>query len=303
MGVVSASGYAPAAGLDGSLGTHGKGGGGGGGGGGGTAECDSYGSSGGGGGGGGSAGGGGGKGTGGGGSFGILLWNCNGMIVRNSTIATGIGGAGGNGGPGGIGGTGGPGGPGGPYGGPSSQDDGSNGAPGGNGGAGGNGGSGGGGGGGPTFGIYHAGPGSLNVGSNTFMVGTPGPGGFSPLGIAGMPGITAQIQGAFGTVGVDDGAVAIGTLRLSSAPNPFERATRIDYELATAGRVSLSVHDLRGAHVATLRNQAMSAGRYSADWDGTTLSGARVPAGVYFVRLDVRGERSESRTLKIVMTR
>ena len=93
-------------------------------------------------------------------------------------------------------------------------------------------------------------------------------------------------------------------LRLASAPNPFERGTRVDYELASPGRVSLTVHDLHGALVATLADGAMAPGRYSAAWNGETSGGGRAAAGVYFVRLALSGaERNESRTLKLVMTR
>lgn len=190
FGNLTASGYVPANGLEGTPGPHGNGGGGGGGGGGGDDICDSYGSSGGGGGGGGCGGTKGSGGNGGGGSFAIWLYDCSNVKVENCIIQSGIGGNGGAGGIGGSGGAGGNGGDGGAYGGAGEQGDGGMGAAGGNGGSGGNGGHGGGGGGGPSIGIVSFNT-TLNPDfhtQNVFVASTGGVGG-SSLDIPGAGGI------------------------------------------------------------------------------------------------------------------
>jgi len=304
VGVMTALGYPPSGGTAGTAGTNGAGGGGGGGGGGGEVACDSYGSSGGGGGGGGQAGTGGGGGAGGGGSFAIVTHSCNQITVHHCAITTGNGGRGGFGGAGAAGGNGGPGGPGGPYGGSGEQDDGSNGAAGGDGGKGGSGGPGGGGGGGPTIGIFNAGLNPVNVEGNTFVLGTPGNGGTGAPGGTGQTGLSMEIYGPSLVVGVEETLPPTSTLELAGTPNPFQQSIRIHYASPRGGRVSLTVHDLRGAHVATLAQGELSPGRYSADWDGRAQGGEQAPAGVYFVRLAMSGASgNETKLRKIVLTR
>jgi hypothetical protein len=184
IGTVSAAGYVPADGTDGTNGTPGSGGGGGGGGSGTAAGA-------GGGGGGGGASGGGGNlgqgGKGGPGSFAIFVRSSTGIVIDRNTIITGRGGVGGSGG---VGGNGGPGGLG-AFGG-SGCGGGGMGGRGGNGGTGGAGGHGGGGGGGPSIGIIHDAASTVTIGpNNTFQIGTPGAGGFSP-GNPGASGIVGH---------------------------------------------------------------------------------------------------------------
>jgi len=95
----------------------------------------------------------------------------------------------------------------------------------------------------------------------------------------------------------DAPAVAIGT-GLMSRPNPFNPATTVSFELTEPSRVSLRVYDTRGALVRTLRDEALSAGKYDTRWNGRDDSGRAVATGIYFVRL-VAGHRSE--TMKLVL--
>lgn len=68
-------------------------------------------------------------------------------------------------------------------------------------------------------------------------------------------------------------------------PNPTRAGTTIDLSLATGSEVTLSVHDVAGRLIRTLRTGTLTAGAYTADWDGRDASGLRVPAGVYTIRL------------------
>jgi hypothetical protein len=76
-------------------------------------------------------------------------------------------------------------------------------------------------------------------------------------------------------------------------PNPFNPATVINYQLASAGKVSLKVYDLLGREVATLVNGMKAAGNYSA-----TLNAGNLPSGVYFYRLQTGSFNS---TKKLVL--
>jgi len=81
-------------------------------------------------------------------------------------------------------------------------------------------------------------------------------------------------------------------------PNPFNPSTTIRFEIASRGRAILRVYDVRGALVRTLFDETREAGPGSMMWDGHDDRGVVVTSGVYFYRLDARGD---SRTRKMVL--
>ncbi len=48
---------------------------------------------------------------------------------------------------------------------------------------------------------------------------------------------------------------------------------------------NLSVYDVSGRLVRTLRNEVLPAAAYEVRWDGTNDRGARVASGTYYLRL------------------
>lgn len=70
-----------------------------------------------------------------------------------------------------------------------------------------------------------------------------------------------------------------------ATPNPFVRATDIGYSLAGRCRVEMTIHDAAGREVARLVDGVQEAGHQSV----TFRADARLPAGVYVVRLAVSG--------------
>ena len=68
-------------------------------------------------------------------------------------------------------------------------------------------------------------------------------------------------------------------------PNPVRSDASVVFSLAREGAVDLSVYDVRGARVRTLRSGVFGAGRYTVRWDGRDDSGRRIGGGMYFVRL------------------
>jgi len=104
-------------------------------------------------------------------------------------------------------------------------------------------------------------------------------------------------------VGVDDdgpdpGVPAVFALA-QNHPNPFNPRTSIGFDLPSAMRVRLRVHDLRGALVATLVDAQMPAGRHSVPWLGLDRRGRTVASGVYIYRIEAGDQRSE-RTMMLV---
>ena len=80
-----------------------------------------------------------------------------------------------------------------------------------------------------------------------------------------------------------------------NVPNPFNPATQITFNMASAGDISLKVYNLAGQVVATLLNGPMSAGDHAVTFNGSQLS-----SGVYFYTLEAGG-RSETR--KMLLTK
>ncbi|MFN8176898.1 MAG: T9SS type A sorting domain-containing protein [bacterium] len=86
---------------------------------------------------------------------------------------------------------------------------------------------------------------------------------------------------------------------LATYPNPFTSGLRTDFRLSARGAVRIDVRDVLGRQVVTLLDQALEGGDHSAEWDGRDERGARVAAGVYFVRLDVDGRVESRRVVRL----
>jgi hypothetical protein len=81
-----------------------------------------------------------------------------------------------------------------------------------------------------------------------------------------------------------------------TVPNPASGSVRISFRLARAGPAGLDIYGLRGERVRTLVHDIRAAGPHMVTWDGRDDEGRRVPAGVYFYRLESDG-RSARRHL------
>ena len=74
-------------------------------------------------------------------------------------------------------------------------------------------------------------------------------------------------------------------------PNPFNPTTSIRYALPAPGAVTLTVYNILGQKVHTLvDHQRQDAGFYVVDWNGRNAAGGQAGSGVYFYRLEVRGD-------------
>ena len=85
----------------------------------------------------------------------------------------------------------------------------------------------------------------------------------------------------------------------NGAPNPFSETTALSFEIPVAGRVSVSIYDVRGALVTTIADGSYPAGSSVAAWNGRFAGGAPAPSGVYFARMEY-GNRSIDRKLLLL---
>ncbi len=108
-----------------------------------------------------------------------------------------------------------------------------------------------------------------------------------------------------GTTGVESrmSSVPAAFVLHPNYPNPFNPSTRLSYDLAAAGFVTLTVYDLLGREVRRLVDGQQSAGRHTVEWDGSGVA-AKTSSGVYIARLRVTGETGAtvySASLKLLM--
>ena len=99
-----------------------------------------------------------------------------------------------------------------------------------------------------------------------------------------------------GADGVADKAPAVVTnFDLSqNYPNPFNPTTSINYSVAKAGQVELTVYDMLGKEVATLVNEVKPAGQYTVTFDGSDLT-----SGIYFYTLTSGEQRSTNKMMLV----
>ena len=85
---------------------------------------------------------------------------------------------------------------------------------------------------------------------------------------------------------------------LQNYPNPFNPSTMIPFELATPSTVRVEVYNALGALVDVLiDNRKLDAGRHEVRFNGTTVSGASLSAGVYYYRLVASGSTVQTRKM------
>jgi hypothetical protein len=118
------------------------------------------------------------------------------------------------------------------------------------------------------------------------------------LHLAGNAPGEADVRTAGGGSDIADLVVETGTRLLACSPNPCVQGTQVRYALGTEGPVRITMHDVQGRQVALLVDEARHApGTYSVDWNGRGASKRRVPAGIYFCRLESGGSTATTRVL------
>ena len=89
-----------------------------------------------------------------------------------------------------------------------------------------------------------------------------------------------------GTSGLIPNSYALG----QNYPNPFNPVTRINYQIPYSSDVRISIFNILGQEVATLINSHQEFGYYKVRWNGKNSKGKQVSSGVYFYRLQAKGD-------------
>jgi len=125
-----------------------------------------------------------------------------------------------------------------------------------------------------------------------------------PESILLLPGGDTERTASFyytgGLVAVGDRITPAETRLLPPSPNPLSRSSALRFDLARGGRVRLEVFDINGRRVALVADRAFDPGRYRLDWNGRDDGGARLGAGLYFVRMSGPGLAPRSVRLAVV---
>lgn len=91
---------------------------------------------------------------------------------------------------------------------------------------------------------------------------------------------------------IEINGVTVTTIELEqNYPNPFNPSTKIKYQIANAGFVSLKIYDVLGNEVATLVNKEMQPGSYGIEFNASDL-----PSGIYIYTLKV-GEFTQTKKM------
>lgn len=89
-------------------------------------------------------------------------------------------------------------------------------------------------------------------------------------------------------VGIQEANGSVSTI--TASPNPFGASTTFNVSLAKNADVEISVYDVTGQKVATVKDEVMSAGNHAIVWTPATLAN-----GVYFVQMVIDGQTTTKR--------
>lgn len=101
-------------------------------------------------------------------------------------------------------------------------------------------------------------------------------------------------------IGLPNGAPPLAFQVHRASPNPVDERMALAFDLPEAAPVHAALYDAAGRLVRVLAEGMFNAGHHESTWDRRDQLGARVPSGIYFVRLNAGTNRDRQ---KIVVLR
>jgi hypothetical protein len=91
----------------------------------------------------------------------------------------------------------------------------------------------------------------------------------------------------------------------SNYPNPFNPETEIKFDLPEPARVKIVIYDLLGREIVNLFDGMKEAGYHSVRWNSGNQRGNKLSSGIYFCRINLRGESGQqyNKVLKMLLTK
>ena len=107
-----------------------------------------------------------------------------------------------------------------------------------------------------------------------------------------LPTVQTDVSTLITTTSASIDALPLSAQLDQNYPNPFNPSTSVSFALPRRSAVRLTVVDMLGRTVETLKEAVLDAGVHRATWTATTQAG-----GVYILRLDAEGQRLARRML------
>ena len=97
---------------------------------------------------------------------------------------------------------------------------------------------------------------------------------------------TVNFQMVAGSENGEDVIPITATELLGNYPNPFNPETTLSFALKTAGRVKLTVYNLKGQVVKDILNSDLPTGYHKYIWNGRDQHGKACASGIYYYRME-----------------
>lgn len=90
----------------------------------------------------------------------------------------------------------------------------------------------------------------------------------------------------------EDNYIPVTTSKITNYPNPFNPNTNIHFSVPKDSRVNVQIYNIKGQNIKNLLNNTLKAGNHSLTWDGTDNNGNHVTSGIYLIKMQGDGFKS-----------
>ncbi len=113
-------------------------------------------------------------------------------------------------------------------------------------------------------------------------------------GFVRINGITATNSTIVAGVEDDESTIPDNYILGQNYPNPFNPSTKISFSLPVSAKVTMTIYNVIGEEVLTILDNDLSAGNHVIDFNTTT--DYKLSSGIYFYKLEARGDDGTSFT-------